>query len=49
MGWDEAREQILERQIALGIVPEGTQLTERIPEIPAWDSLSAEEQSLYAR
>jgi arylsulfatase A-like enzyme len=49
MGWDKAREQILEQQLALGIVPEGTPLTERIPEIPAWDSLSAEEQALYAR
>jgi len=49
MGWDKAREQILERQIALGVVPKDTQLTERIEQIPAWDSLSAEEQSLYAR
>jgi arylsulfatase len=49
MGWDKAREEILERQIALGVVPEGTKLTERIDQIPAWNSLSAEEQSLYAR
>ena len=49
MGWDVAREQILEQQIEAGVVPEGTRLTERIPEIPAWDSLPAEEQSLYAR
>ena len=49
MGWDKAREQILEQQIAAGVVPEGTKLTERIDAIPAWDSLSPEEQSLYAR
>jgi len=49
MGWDVAREQILEQQKALGIVPENTVLTERIDAIPAWDSLPAEEQSLYAR
>jgi len=49
MGWDKAREEIHARQIALGIVPEGTKLTDRIDEIPAWDSLPAEEQSLYAR
>ena len=48
-GWDEAREQIFERQKALGIIPEKTQLTERIDEIPAWDSLPEQEQSLYAR
>ncbi len=49
MGWDKAREQILEQQIAAGVVPEGTVLTERIDQIPAWDSLSDEEKSLYAR
>ena len=49
MGWDKAREMILERQKKLGIVPANTQLTERIDEIPAWDSLSPEEQRLYAR
>jgi arylsulfatase len=49
MGWDKAREEIIERQITLGIVPADTKLTERIDEIPAWDSLSAVEKSLYAR
>ncbi len=49
MGWDKAREEILERQKALGIIPANTKLTERIDQIPAWDSLSPEEQSLYAR
>jgi arylsulfatase len=49
MGWDKAREVILKQQIAKGIVPKGTKLTERIDEIPAWDSLSAEEKKLYAR
>jgi len=49
MGWDKAREQILEQQKALGIVPADTKLTERIDQIPAWDSLPPEEQSLYAR
>jgi arylsulfatase len=49
IGWDKAREQILEQQIAAGVVPEGTQLTDRIDAIVAWDSLSPEEQSLYAR
>ena len=41
MGWDEAREQILENQKRLGIIPARTpSLTERIDELPAWDSLS---------
>ena len=49
MGWDKAREMILAKQLALGIVPPDTKLTERIPEIPAWDPLPAEEKKLYAR
>jgi arylsulfatase len=38
MGWDAAREQILTRQKELGIVPPDTLLTERIDEIPAWET-----------
>jgi arylsulfatase len=49
MGWDKAREEIIARQKELGIIPASTELTERIDEIPAWDSLSAEERELYAR
>jgi arylsulfatase len=49
MGWDKARVQILQNQKKLGIVPPNTRLTERIPEIPAWDSLPENEQRLYAR
>ena len=49
MGWDKAREMILENQTRLGIIPKGTALTERIDEIPAWDSLNDQEKQLYAR
>ena len=49
MGWDKAREMILANQIRLGVVPEGTKLTERIDEIEAWDSLRDDEKMLYAR
>lgn len=49
MGWDKAREQILAKQIELGIAPANTKLTQRIDEIVAWDSLSDDEKKLYAR
>jgi arylsulfatase len=49
MGWDKAREIILQQQIAKGVVPAGTLLTERIDQIPAWDSLPEREKKLYAR
>jgi len=36
-GWDGLRQQIYERQLELGVIPEGTALTERPEEVPAWD------------
>jgi len=48
-GWDKIREETLDRQIKLGVVPPGTQLTKRPKEIPAWDSLSVDQKRLYAR
>jgi arylsulfatase A-like enzyme len=49
MGWDEARKTIFENQKRLGIIPQNTLLSERIPELPAWDSLNEDEHRLYAR
>jgi len=49
MGWDKAREMILENQKRLGVVPKNTKLTDRIPEIKAWGSLGDEEKKLYSR
>jgi len=49
MGWDKAREIIHKNQERLGVIPKGTKLTERIPEIPAWDLLPDQEKKLYAR
>ena len=47
-GWDKVREETLARQKKLGIVPADTKLTERHPEIPAWDSLNADQKKLFA-
>ncbi len=49
MGWDNYREQTLERQKKLGVVPPDTKLTERSPGLPAWDALAADQKRLYAR
>jgi arylsulfatase len=48
-GWDAYRQQVFERQLAMGVVPPGTQLSARDPDVAAWDSLGADEQRLYAR
>lgn len=49
MGWDKLREQSLARQIALGVVPPGTKLAPKPPEIKDWDTLSADEKRLFTR
>jgi arylsulfatase A-like enzyme len=48
-GWDQLREQTLERQKKLKLVPTTTPLTARPDSIPAWESLSADQRKLYAR
>jgi len=48
-GWDKTREDRLERQKAMGLVPQDTDLVPRNPEVPAWDSLDPDAQRLYTR
>jgi arylsulfatase A-like enzyme len=48
-GWDVYREQTFARQKELGVIPADTVLTPRPDAMPAWDSLSADLKSLYAR
>lgn len=49
MGWDRYREEVLARQIRLGVVPPGTRLTPRPPEIAAWASLTPDRQRVAER
>ncbi|QDT65983.1 arylsulfatase [Calycomorphotria hydatis] len=48
-GWDTIREETLDRQKSIGVVPENTKLTPRPTEIPGWDGLSEDAKRLYAR
>jgi arylsulfatase len=48
-GWDSWRDDVFARQVASGLLPPGTELSERPSWVPAWDSLTADEQRLYAR
>ncbi|HEX4770472.1 MAG TPA: arylsulfatase [Bryobacteraceae bacterium] len=48
-GWDKLREEIFARQKQLGVIPPECQLTERHPEIPAWDTVSADMKPVLAR
>ncbi|NYT23683.1 arylsulfatase [Alcaligenaceae bacterium] len=48
-GWDRVREEVFARQKAQGVVPADAELTPRPDFLPAWDSLPAEHQRLFAR
>jgi arylsulfatase len=49
IGWDKYREETLERQKKLGVVPQDTKLTNRSEGLPAWDGLNADQKKIYAR
>ncbi|MEN6623439.1 MAG: arylsulfatase, partial [Smithella sp.] len=48
-GWDKVREETFRRQKEMGIIPKNAKLTPRPEEIPAWDTLNADQKKLYAR
>jgi arylsulfatase len=48
-GWDRQRELTYAKQLGMGIIPQGTKLTPRPKEIPAWDEQSADAKKVYAR
>lgn len=52
-GWDHVREGRYRRQLELGMIPDGTELSprnsERNHEVGPWADLSEREQTLYAR
>ena len=48
-GWDRCRDEVLQRQIDLGIVPEGTRLAPRNTGVKPWEDLSPSERAVSAR
>jgi arylsulfatase A-like enzyme len=48
MGWDKLREQTLERQKHLGVVPQDATLAPKPAAIKDWDTLTLDEKKLYA-
>jgi arylsulfatase len=48
-GWDAYREKVFRRQLETGMVPPGTRLSARDPDVAPWDGLPADERRLYAR
>ncbi|HXJ23154.1 MAG TPA: arylsulfatase [Polyangia bacterium] len=48
-GWDAYRQETFQRQLKLGVIPPDTRLTPRPDEIPAYDSLTADQKKVAAR
>jgi len=48
-GWQAYRQRVYRRQIEMGLIPPGTELPPPDPDIAAWETLSGDEQRLYAR
>lgn len=48
-GWDAFREKVFANQKKMGIIPANAVLPDRNPDIKAWNALSADEKTLYAR
>ena len=48
-GWDAWRDEVIERQRDLGVLPVDAVASERPSWVPAWSSLSDDERRLYAR
>ncbi|MFI0350297.1 arylsulfatase [Actinomadura sp. 9N407] len=48
-GWERWREETFARQVAAGVVPEGTRLPERPPWVQDWDALDGDDRRMFAR
>jgi arylsulfatase A-like enzyme len=48
-GWDAWRDAALQRQIAAGLLPPRTELSERPEWVPAWTDLTDDERHVHAR
>ena len=48
MGYDKIRDQKFEKQKQLGIWPQDMSFPQRLPQIPAWDGLSADDKAYKA-
>lgn len=48
-GWDVWRARVHQRQLELGIIPEGTELAPRNPGVRAWNELDETEQAFACR
>lgn len=48
-GWDQLRQETIERQKRLGVIPDDTELAAKPSDIKDWEKLSDDERKLFAR
>ena len=48
-GWDVVRQRWFQRQLEIGVIPEGTELAPRNPGVEPWDTLPVNQQRLAVR
>jgi arylsulfatase A-like enzyme len=48
-GWDVVRQRTYQRQLQMGVIPEGTRLAPRNDGVPAWTDVSENERKVFAR
>ena len=48
-GWDAYRKRVYKRQLAMGIIPEGTELTPRDSTMPSWESIPEDQRDFQLR
>jgi arylsulfatase A-like enzyme len=48
-GWDDYRKVVHQRQLDMGIIPPGTELSGHDPDVPEWDTLGDDEKRVYVR
>ncbi len=48
-GWDEYRKVVHQRQLEMGIIPAGTELSAHDPDVPEWDTLPEDARKVFAR
>lgn len=48
-GWETYRQKVYRRQLEMGILPRGTQLSRHDPDVQYWSQLAENERRLYAR
>ncbi len=48
-GWDAYRQRVFDRQVEMGVIPPGTELTPRDPTMASWDSIPEDQRAFQER